>query len=109
MIPLTPSPINNPVAPTYQIGKIFGNIFGIFIFFASLLAFIYLILGGIQWITSGGDKAGVEKARDRIIHAVVGLILIASIWAIVSLIFPALGLSFPNFTIPGIGQGLEKL
>ncbi len=105
MIPLTPSPISNPVAPTYILGNIIGNVIGLFIFFGTIVAFIFLLIGGVQWITSGGDKAGVEAARNRIIHAIVGLIIIAATWAIVSLIFPALGLSFPEISLPGIGKG----
>lgn len=41
-----------------------------------LAALIFLILGGIQWITSGGDKTGVENARKTIIYAIVGLVVI---------------------------------
>ncbi|MBI2028998.1 hypothetical protein HYT02_01135 [Candidatus Gottesmanbacteria bacterium] len=98
--------INNPVAPTYTIGPLISGLIGFFIFFASIAAFLYFIIGGIQWITSGGDKAQIETARNRIIQGVVGLIIIASVWAIVTLLFPAVGLSFPNITFPGIGQGL---
>ena len=29
------------------------------------MAFLYLIMGGISWITSGGDKAKLEEARKR--------------------------------------------
>jgi len=36
-----------------------------------------LVWGGIQWVTSGGDKENTQKARDRITHALVGVALIA--------------------------------
>jgi len=32
---------------------------------AALVAFVYLLWGGFQWITSGGDKAAVEAARIK--------------------------------------------
>ena len=41
-----------------------------------------LIMGGIEWITSGGDKAKYEAARKRITAAIVGLVLIATAWTL---------------------------
>lgn len=52
---------------------------------AGLLAFLYLILGGIKWITSGGDKAEVEKARNQIQAAIIGLIVVFASLALIAL------------------------
>ncbi|MCX6783090.1 MAG: hypothetical protein NTZ20_03815 [Candidatus Levybacteria bacterium] len=72
----------------------------------SIAAVCYLIYGGIKWIISGGDKAGVEAARNHIIAAIVGLIIIVGTFAIISLVYSVLGLgSFTSgFTIPKITQ-----
>lgn len=43
---------------------------------AAILALVFLIWGGINWITSGGDADGVKSARDRIIAAIIGLIVV---------------------------------
>lgn len=43
---------------------------------AAVLALVFLIWGGINWITSGGDADGVKSARDRIIAAIIGLIVV---------------------------------
>lgn len=42
---------------------------------AVLLAFIFFILGGIAWITSGGNKEALEKAKKRLTYSVLGLII----------------------------------
>ena len=105
----TPSPIHNPLVPSYEMGKVISGLVGLLILVGAIFAFIYFIIGGLNWITSGGDKARIESARNRIINALVGLIIIASVWAIVSLIFPILGLSFPQITLPSIGRGLSRL
>ncbi len=42
---------------------------------AVILAFIFLVIGGIRWITSAGDKQGVAGARGTITYAMVGLVL----------------------------------
>lgn len=53
---------------------------------SALLVFAFLIWGGIQWITSGGDKGKTQEARDRITAALVGLAVVASAWAIMMII-----------------------
>lgn len=50
---------------------------------AGVFALVYLLLGALAWITSGGDKAGVEKARDKIQAAIVGILMIVVVLAIV--------------------------
>lgn len=60
---------------------------------AALLVFAYLIWGGIQWITSGGDKGKTQEARDRITNALVGLAVVASAWAVMLIIQYFFGIS----------------
>lgn len=43
---------------------------------AGLMAVIFLVLGGIKYITSGGAPAEVSKAKESIIYAVVGIVVI---------------------------------
>lgn len=74
-----------------DIGKLISAGVGTVLIIAALLAFLYLILGGIKWITSGGDKAGMEEARNKITHAIVGLIIVGASWAIMSLVQNFLG------------------
>ena len=81
-----------------DLGKLIGSAVGVILILAALLAFVFLIMGGIQWITSGGDKAGVEAAQKKIQAAVIGLVIVFAVWALFSLI--------TNFL--GIGNILEK-
>ncbi len=43
---------------------------------AGLMALIFMLLGALSWITSGGNKENVEKAREKIQAAVVGIVLV---------------------------------
>lgn len=71
-------------------GNRFGSAFGQVITFAFILAIMialaFLIWGGIKWVTSGGEKAGVEEARNHVIAAVVGLIIVFLSYFIINLI-----------------------
>jgi len=51
----------------------------------SLLGVIFIVLmvyAGYNWMTASGDQAKVDKAKDTIQRAVIGLILIVGAYAI---------------------------
>lgn len=74
--------------------------FNVAIIFAILFVFAMLILGGYGWITAGGDKAKVEEARTRITNALIGMAIIASAWAIITIVAKFFGVDFEKFDIP---------
>jgi hypothetical protein len=79
--------VNRP--PGFQIediGKLISNAAGVALIIAAILVFVFLVWGGIQWITSGGDKGKTEEARNRITAALVGLAIVAAAWAIIQLV-----------------------
>ncbi|MEK7556674.1 MAG: pilin [Patescibacteria group bacterium] len=67
------------------------NIINILLILAALVAGIFLIIGGVQYITSGSDESGQEKAKNRILYAVIGLIFIGLAAAIVNFVVGAIG------------------
>lgn len=70
---------------------------------AALISFIFLVLGGIRWITSGGDKEGTAKAQGTITAALIGLVIVFAAWAIVNLLQTFFGIpSVFKFEIPVI-------
>lgn len=56
------------------------------IIIAAVIFFFMLVIGGIRWIASGGDKAQTEAARNQITAALVGLVIVFAAWAIAALI-----------------------
>ncbi len=63
---------------------------------AALLVFFYLIWGALNWITSGGDKSKTDSARQKIISAIIGLLIIAASFAVINLIVNFLGFESLN-------------
>jgi cbb3-type cytochrome oxidase subunit 3 len=63
-----------------------------FFIIAGLAALIYLLLGALAWITSGGNKENVDKAQQKIQAAVIGLIVIFAVLALVALLENVLSL-----------------
>ena len=76
-----PLTITKPSEGIGDIGVLISQGLRMAMIIAAILTFAYLIWGGIQWITSGGDKAAYEEARDRITAALVGLAIVAAAWA----------------------------
>lgn len=54
--------------------------------FVGALSVIFIIVGGIQYITSAGNSSGTERAKKTITYAIGGLILALSTTAIITLI-----------------------
>lgn len=77
-------------------GGLVNGIVSFIMVIAAVLVFLYLIWGGIEWITSGGDKGKTEAARNKITSAVIGLIVIAASYAILTLALNFLGFSNLN-------------
>lgn len=42
-----------------------------------VIAVIMIIIGGLRYITSGGDSGNVSSAKNTILYAIVGLIVVA--------------------------------
>ena len=67
---------------------------------AALVFFIMLLVGGLKYILSGGDKGKTESARGQITAALIGLVIVFAAWAILQLMSTFIGVDFTNFTIP---------
>jgi len=79
--------------PFSNLGELLSQLLILLFAFAALLAFIFIIIGGIQWITSGGDKIAAQSARDRITAAVVGLVIVVAAFALTLIITTLLGVN----------------
>lgn len=111
MNPRVLAQIKNPVLPSAigsgtmdqgvsAFGKFISAIIGFLFLFAFLLAFGTLLIGAINWVTSGGDKARLEMARNKITHAILGLIIVGAAWSIMVLVGNWFGLDVTKLPFP---------
>lgn len=82
------------------IGGIVAGFIRLVLVIAALVFFFILVIGGIRWIASGGDKAQTEGARNQITAALVGLVIVFAAWAIVQLINTFFGINIFELTLP---------
>lgn len=85
------------------IGAVVSTAIKVLVVVAAVLFFFWLVLGGIKWITSGGDKNKTEEARQQITSALVGLVVVFSAWAIAQLIKILFDVDLFNLTIERVG------
>ena len=69
-----------------QLPSVIINILNGVITVSGLIAVIYVIYGGVQYMTSTGDAGKVEKARKTILYACLGLIATILAFAIVNFV-----------------------
>ena len=63
----------------------------------ALISIVMVVIGGIKYLTAGGDKEGAAGASHTITYGIVGLIVTISAWIILSLLGTFLGVSFTTF------------
>jgi cytochrome bd-type quinol oxidase subunit 2 len=97
---------NPPLGPNLQalegagfFDKLLSTLITIFLIGGGIIFVFMLILGGIQWITAGGNKDQVESASGRIRTALIGIILLFSVFAIVRLAESIFGVSILTINI----------
>lgn len=88
--------IKNPLAPKLSpsvpekglemLAFFIPRLIGLAIIIAIVVFFFVFLIGGIRWIMSGGDKVQVEAARGTITNALIGLVIVFSLFAILKLI-----------------------
>lgn len=80
--------------------QLIGTAISIALIAAVVIALFFLIWGGIKWILSGGDKGGVEAARNTIIASIIGLVVTLAAYFILNFVLGFFGLSLSNIELP---------
>lgn len=50
------------------------------------LAVLFLLIGAVRYVTSGGDQGMVQQAKNTIMYAVIGIVISLSAFAIVQFV-----------------------
>ena len=86
-----PNKIRSQTESTGRAGgyELSGDVYGLaqivinaFLSIVGVLLLIYLLYAGYHWMTARGEEEKVEKAKDTITRAIIGLIIIVAAYAI---------------------------
>jgi hypothetical protein len=86
-----------------NLGGLVSTGIGFLLAIAVIIALFFLVFGGIRWMTSGGDKAKVESARNHIIAALIGLVIAFLAFFILNVVLSVFGIkSVSDIKLPTI-------
>ena len=75
-----PARLSESIQPI--VDKVLGYLFPI----ASLIALVFIVMGGYMWIISGGDPAKVKQAQGTLTWAIFGLVIVLVIFGILRIV-----------------------
>jgi hypothetical protein len=62
---------------TQKIQDIVTLVVNIFSIVVGIVAVIMILVGGFKYITSGGDSGNITSAKNTIVYAIIGLVIVA--------------------------------
>jgi hypothetical protein len=63
--------------PETKLNALIATIVNLFSVLVGVIAVIMVIVGGFRYVTSGGDSGNVSSAKNTILYAIVGLVIVA--------------------------------
>lgn len=88
-----------------SIGGLLSSLITALIIVSGLATLVFMALGGVQYLTSGGDKAQTQAARERITYAIMGLAIVVSVVAVNQVIGAVFGINiFGTIAWPTVGN-----
>lgn len=76
------------------ISNFLSRLVGLFFTLATLVALFMFLWAAIEWMTSAGEKEKVASARNKIIYTIIGIILLATSFAILNIVGVFTGFTF---------------
>jgi len=86
--PTVPNAISKPSTTSVPLPEYVQYIYYFAIGLGVIIALIVLTLAGVQYMTSAGDPGKLQESKDRVISALIGLLILAGSGVILATIFP---------------------
>ena len=84
------SELTNPLGTVTDISTIVGNVLRAGFGILGSIALLMFIYGGFTWLTSGGAAEKIQKGKDTMVWAVLGIAITFAAYAIVNFVIDAL-------------------
>ena len=95
--------VESGYAPTTSVGSIMAAVIKGFLGLLGIIFVILIITAGYNWMTAAGEEEKVNKAKDTLKRAIIGLIIVVSAYAITYFVFtnlPGGSTTGPTTTVP---------
>lgn len=93
------TPAGVPSSPS-QTTTVISALIRFIVIVAGIFALWQFIQGGLQYVTSGGDKGKLTEAQNKITMSILGLVIIAASFIIIAIVSQILFGSFTAILAP---------
>lgn len=80
--------LNPPIVPNplleFDPGNVLAQVISNLLLWGGAIALLFIIIGGFRFIISMGNQEGIEKARQTVLYAILGLLIIFLAYLIVA-------------------------
>ena len=87
----TPKNVTPISLPFNDLGDVFGFLVNVVLGVGIAVTIVFLILGGIQYITAKGDQKAAGAAREALTNAVIGFIVVIGAFTIRTILLNVIG------------------
>jgi len=85
------TPAQNPNADANRLNSTIQLIVNLFSVIVGIVAVIMIIIGGLKYIISSGDASNITSAKNTILYAIIGLVIVALAQFIVRFVLSKVG------------------
>jgi hypothetical protein len=89
--PLIDDPAAGPAGTPDDVFNFVNRVKNIALGFVGVIIFAMLIYGGVLYITSGGNDEKIQKAKQTLTAAIIGLLIVLLSYVIISFVVNSLG------------------
>lgn len=82
--------------PTTNLEKIISNSIGFITVLAGIFFIFQIVTAAFSMVTAGGDSGKLNSARDKMLHSILGLVIVVGSYAIIGLLGAVVGLEILN-------------
>ena len=98
----TPTTVTAPKLPFNDLSDVFAFLVNVVLGVGIAVTIIFLILGGIQYITAKGDQKAAGAARDALTNAVIGFIVVIGAFTIRTILLNVIGTEPGTLNVPNV-------
>ena len=77
-------------SPTTSLGSVITKGVNVFAFIIGAISIIMVLVGALRYVISGGNPQSTKEAKDTILYAVIGLVIVILSLAIVTFVTGAI-------------------
>ena len=78
------------VAGSHTVAGVIGGVVANALALVGIVFFAILLYAGLRWMTAMGDSGVVDKSKEMIISAIIGIVVVVSAYAISNFVFTEL-------------------